>query len=201
MQSRSFEPSLSRHEQKRRSYDRAINLFLQGIIVANPHHDPTTTVEARLAHAREALLGEKPARGRKAIREDVKLFPLIEKAFKVEADKMKRAVIGRQRLETQAEWTRQLADPQKSVRGIAKEHLPAFAKPTTSPASTEDWLRRVLADLKLTVQDMADLEGFFYGDSPKAERLQRIFRDLKGLGIDSSSTLGIEMNDISPKQD
>ncbi len=70
-----------------------INLLLQGIIAANPHHNPTATPEARLAKAREALLGEKPSKGRKAIQEDVKLFPLLEDALKADRDQMLRLLM------------------------------------------------------------------------------------------------------------
>jgi hypothetical protein len=192
---------LSRDEQKQRSRDRMINLLLQGIIAANPHHDPTVTDEVRLARAREALLGETLGKGRTTIREDMKLFPLIEEALKAETDKMKRAFVGTQRPETQAEWQRELAEEPKSMRGIAKEHLSSFAKPSVQPASTVDWLRRALAKLDLTAQDMAELEGLFYGDSPKAERLQRIFGELRALGIDTVSPLGTESTDMTPKQE
>lgn len=201
MPPRSLEPRLSWAEQKERSRDRMINLLLQGIIAAHPHHDDRVTDEVRLARSREALLGETLGRGRTTIREDVKLFPLIGQALKAEMDKMKRAFIGVQRPETQAEWQRELAEDQKSMRGIAKEHLSSFAKPSVQPASTADWLRRALAKLDVTAQDMADLEGLFYGDSPKAERLQRIFDDLRALGIDAANPLGTESTDMTPKQD
>ena len=71
----------------------------------------------------------------------------------------------------------------------------------TMQESTEDWLRRALAKLDVTAQDMADLEGLFYGDSPKAERLQRIFDDLRALGIDTVNPVGTESDGITPKQD
>lgn len=200
MAPRSLQPRLPREEQKQRSRDRMINLLLQGIIAANPHHDPTATDEVRLARAREALLGETLGRGRTTIREDMKLFPLIEEALKAETDMMKRAFIGVQRPETQAEWQRELAEEPKSMRGIAKEHLSSFVKPFAQPASTADWLRRALANLDVTAQDMADLEGLFYGDSPKAERLQRVFDELRALGIDAVSPLGTESTDMTPKQ-
>lgn len=200
MPPRSLQPRLPRDAQKQRSRDRMVNLLLQGIIAANPHHDPTVTDEVRLARAREALLGEALGRGRTTIREDVKLFPLIETALKAETDKMKRAFIGVQRPETQAEWQRELAGEQKSMRGIAKEHLSSFAKPSAQPESTVDWLRRALAKLDVTTQDMADLEGLFYGDSPKAERLRRIFNDLGALGIDAVNPIGTKGDGITPKQ-
>lgn len=201
MASRSLQPRLAREKQEQRSRDRMINLLLQGIIAANPHHDPTVTDEVRLARAREALLGEALGRGRTSIREDVKLFPLIEEALKAETDKMKRAFVGVQRPETQSQWQRELAEEPKSMRGIAKEHLSSFVKPSAQPESTVDWLRRALAKLDVTVQDMADLEGLFYGDSPRAERLRRIFYDLRALGIDVVNPIGTESGGITPKQD
>tara|TARA_R110002012_G_scaffold77282_13_gene195921 strand:+ start:171333 stop:171686 length:354 start_codon:yes stop_codon:yes gene_type:complete len=93
MSKKSLEPGLPRQDQKQRSRDRMINLLLQGIIAANPHHNPTATPEARLAKAREALLGEKPSKGRKAIQEDVKLFPLLEDALKADRDQMLRLLM------------------------------------------------------------------------------------------------------------
>lgn len=201
MSPRDLKPRVPRGEQKQRSRDRMINLLLQGIIAANPHHDATVTAETRLAHAREALFGEKSAKGRTAMREDLKLFPLVEAALKAEKDKMKRAFIGVQRPDTQAEWTKELAEDGISMRRIAKKHASVFAKPMTMQESTEDWLRRALAKLDVTAQDMADLEGLFYGDSPKAEFLQRIFDDLRALGIDAMNPVGTKSEGIAPEQD
>lgn len=201
MASKSLQPRVPRDEQKQRSRDRMVNLLFKGIIAANPHHDPTVTDEVRLARAREALLGETLGRGRSTIREDVKLFPLIEQALKAEKDKMKRAFIGVQRPDTQAEWQRELAEDQKSMRAIAKDHLSLFAKPFAQPESTVDWLRRALAKLDVTAQDMADLEGLFYGDSPKAELLRCIFDDLRALGVDAVNPIGTIGDGITPKQE
>lgn len=190
MPPKTLEPRLPRAEQKQRSRERMVNLLLQSIITANPHHDPTVTPEARLAKAREALLGEKPSRGRKAIQEDLKLFPLLEDALKVEKDKMKRVVMSAQRDETIAEWTEQLASLDPTMRGIAERYAAEFAKPMTEIDSTKDWLRRTLQKLSVTASDMAELEGLFYGDSEKAQRLRRVLEDLEALGIASRDPLG-----------
>lgn len=198
---KSFKPSLPREEQKQRSRDRMINLLFRGIIDANPHHDPNVTAETRLARAREALLGEKPGRGRKAIQDGVELFPAIQEAFKYEIDKMKRLFLKRQKPEIQEKMERELAEPQKSMRAIAKSYVPEFEKSMTTPESTEDWLRKKLAGLPLTLHDMADLEGLFYGDLPKANRLQHIFDELRALGINNTNPIGAERNGITPKQD
>ena len=200
MPPRELRQSVPRDVQKRRSRDRLINLLLQGIIAANPHHDDTVTDEVRLARAREALLGEKLDKGRKTIRDDLKLFPLIEQALKAETDKMKRAFIGVQPPATQAEWQRELAEKPKSLRAIAKQHLPMFVKPSVQPESTIDRLRRTLKTLDLTTADMADLEGLFHGDSPKADRLRRIFDDLRMLGIDAVNPRGTESDALPPKR-
>ncbi len=167
-----------------------INLLLQGIIAANPHHNPTATPEARLAKAREALLGQKPPKGRKAIQEDVKLFPLLEDALKANRDQMLRLLMSAQKPEVQAQWKEELAEEDPSLRGIAKKHASDFAKPSVLPDSTEDWLRRAIKEMSVTGNDMAELEGLFRGDSPKAERLRRIFEDLQALGIASCDPLG-----------
>jgi hypothetical protein len=190
MSKKSLEPRLPREKQKRRSRDRMINLLLQGIIAANPHHNPTATPEARLAKAREALLGEKPSKGRKAIQEDVKLFPLLEEALKADRDQMLRLLMSAQEPEVQAQWKEELAEEDPSLRGIAKKHAPNFAKPSVLPDSTEDWLRRAIKEMSVTGNDMAELEGLFRGDSPKAERLRRILEDLQALGIASCAPLG-----------
>lgn len=190
MPPKSLEPRLPRDEQKLRSRDRMVNLLLQSIIAANPHHDRTMTPEVRLAKAREALLGEKPSRGRKAIQDDLKLFPLLEDALKVEKDKMKRAVMSAQSDETIAAWTEQLASLDPTMRGIAEKYAAEFSKPMTELDSTKDWLRRTIQKFSVTASDMAELEGLFYGDSEKAKRLRRILEDLEALGIASRGPLG-----------
>lgn len=167
-----------------------INLLLQGIIAANPHHDSTVTPEVRLVRAREALLGEKTTRGRKTIREDLQLFPLIEEALKADKDQLMRAFLHIQRPETQAEWEQELARPPKSLRAMAKEKAPEFQKPATALESAADRIRKSIAKMNLTPQDMADLEGLFHGDSEKAKCLQRIFDDLKTLGIACENPMG-----------
>ncbi|WP_350183140.1 hypothetical protein [Devosia marina] len=167
-----------------------VNLLLQSIIVANPHHDSAVTPEVRLAKAREALLGEKPTRGRKAIQDHLKLFPLLEDALKSEKDKMKRATISVQSDRTITEWTEQLASPDPTLRGIADEHAFKFAKPMTEIDSTKDWLRRAIQKLSVTASDMAELEGLFYGNTEKAKRLRRILEDLEALGIETRDPLG-----------
>ncbi|WP_340160258.1 hypothetical protein [uncultured Hoeflea sp.] len=83
-----------------------------------------------------------------------------------------------------------MAEEDPSLRGIAKKHAPDFAKPSVLPESTEDWLRRAIKEMSLTGNDMAELEGLFRGDSPKAERLRRIFEDLQALGMASCDPLG-----------
>lgn len=158
---KSFEPSLPREEQKQRSRDRMINLLFRGIIDANPHHDPNVTAETRLARAREALLGEKPGRGRKAIQDGVELFPTIQEAFKYEIDKMKRLFLKRQEPEVQEKIERELAEPQKSMRAIAKSYVTEFEKSMTTPESTEDWLRKKLAGLPLPCTIWLTSKGCF----------------------------------------
>lgn len=190
MSKKTLEPQLPREDQKQRSRDRIINLLLQGIIAANPHHSLTATPEARLAKAREALLGEKPSKGRKAIKEDVKLFPLLDDALKADRDQMHRLLMSAQKPEVQAQWKKELAEEDPSLRRIAKKHAPEFAKPSVLPESTEDWLRRAIKEMSVTGNDMAELEGLFRGDSPKAERLRRILEDLQALGIASCDPLG-----------
>lgn len=162
MSQKSLEPRLSRVQQKQRSLDRMVNLLLQGIIAANPHHNATTTPEARLTKAREALLGEKPSKGRKAIQEHMKLFPLLDEALKIDRDQMLRALIKHHKPEIQADLQKQLSQDSPSFRTIAKKHAPDFAKPSVLSSSTEDWLRRAITELSVTGQDMADLEGLFF---------------------------------------
>lgn len=190
MPPKSLEPRLPREDQKQRSRDRTINLILQAIIAANSHHDSTATPQVRLAKAREALFGEKPSRGRKAIQEDLKLFPLLDEALSAEKLKIRQSPTVVQELEDEP-----------SLRGIAKRHSPAFAKPSVKSESTEDWLRRAIKDISITPQDMSDLEGLFYGNSPRAERLQRIFDDLGALGIDCENPIGTKSAVLTPKQD
>jgi hypothetical protein len=167
-----------------------VNLLLQAIINANPHHDTTATPEKRLAKAREALLGEKPSNGRKAIQAHLKLFPLLEEALKTDRDRMLQVLLKYQKPEGREKLQEQMSQERPSFRMIAKKYAPEFSKPSVLPSSTEDWLRRAITDLSVTSQDMADLEGLFRGDSAKAERLRRIFADLRALGIASSDPLG-----------
>lgn len=201
MSSGSLEPPLPREQQKRRSRDRMINVLLQGIIAANPHHDPSVTMETRLARAREALLGEKPPKGRKAIQNELELFAVFEEALKVEVDNMKRFAMRVQSPETQEQWRREIDREALSARGIAKAHGPSFSRSMTTPESTEDWLRRIVTNLPVTLKDMVDLEGLIYGNSPQAQCLQRIFDDLQFLGVNCTSPIGTKGDDLTPKQD
>ena len=178
-----------------------INLLLLSIIDANPHHDPTMTREKRLANSRETLLGEKPARGRKAIQLGVKLFSLLDEAHKAEKHKIMRAVMKHQSPEVQAEWEEEFNKKPRSLRGIAKKHSAAFESPMVKPESTEDQLRRTPKNMQVTAQDMADLEGLFYGNSPKAKRLQNIISELNALGINCSLPPGMKNDELNPKQD
>jgi hypothetical protein len=189
MPPKSLQPQLPRDEQKRRSNDRLINLLLMGIIAKNDHHSGEAP-ETRLAKAREALLGGKPARGRKATHDELKLFPLLDEALQAEKLKIKRP--GSDEQEPKAEASR---------RGLAKKYAPDFTKTMTEEKSTEDWLRRTIKNLPITSTDMADLEGLFHGDSPQIERLQRIFDDLNAIGIAGKNPVGIESAGKTPKQD
>lgn len=191
-------PRLPRNEQKQRSNDRLTNILLTAIIKANPHHDPTVKDETRLARAREALLGEPNSRGRKSIKDDLLLFPVYEAAFRIEKDKMKRALFSVQGQEVQGEWTKQLEQDVASETGIAKEFAPNFTREMTEKKSIEDWLRKIIGSLSLTSADMADLEGLASGDSPKAERLKRILGDLEAVGIRCQSPFRTEIDDLSP---
>ena len=201
MPPKSLEPRLPRKDQKERSRDRMIDLLLLGIISENPAHIPGIKDTTRLARAREALFGEKNQRGQKPTQNPVLLFPIIAEALKADMDQMMRLLKGVQIPEIQAEWAARLSEAEPSFRGLAKKYAPDFAKAMTEKSSTEDWLRRAIKDISVTGQDMADLEGLFYGDSPKVQRLQRIFDDLKALGIECENPVGTESADITPKQD
>jgi hypothetical protein len=189
MPPKSLQPRLPRNEQKQRSNKRLINFLLMGIIAENSHHSGVAP-ETRLAKAREALLGETPARGRKAIHDDLKLFPLLDEALQSEKLKIK-----------QPDPDGLAAEGEPSQRGLAKKHAAAFANPYVKAESTQDWLRRAIKKMSITSKDMADLEGLFHGDSPQVERLQRIFDDLNAIGIASKNPIGTESADITPKQD
>ncbi|WP_146347867.1 hypothetical protein [Falsiphaeobacter marinintestinus] len=201
MSKKSLHPHLPRVEQKQRSRDRLINLLLTAIIRANPHHDPTVKDETRLARAREALLGEPNSRGRKSIKDDLQLFPVYQAAFRAEHDIMKRVLLAVQDYEIQEEWKEQLEEGYASETGIAKKFAPKFSREMTEQKSIEDWLRKIIGGLSFTSTDMADLEGLVSGDSPKAERLQRILADLEAIGIPSKSLFRTEMDDLNPDTD
>jgi len=178
-----------------------IDLLMLGIISENPAHVPGIKDTTRLARAREALFGEKNERGQKSTRDPLLLFPIIAEALKADRDEMMRLLKSLQTPEVQVEWEARLSEAEPSFRGLAKKYAPDFVKAMTEMSSTEDWLRRAIKDISVTGQDMADLEGLFHGDSPKAERLQRIFDDLKALGIECKSPIGTGSADITPKQD
>jgi len=198
---KSLEPRLPRDKQKQRSRDRIIDLLLLGIITKNPPHKHGIKDATRLARAREALFGDKNEKGQKSTQSPAHLFPIIAEALKADRDQMMRFLKGAQTLEVQAEWETKLAEGEPSFRGLAKKYAPDFAKAMTEKTSTEDWLRRAIKYITVTSQDMADLEGLFYGDSPKAERLQRIFDDLEAFGINCENPIGTKSADITPKQD
>ncbi|MCQ2002871.1 hypothetical protein [Rhizobium sp. NRK18] len=201
MPPKSLQPQLPRDEQKLRSRDRMIDLLLLGIIAANPIENVKTKDVTRLARARAALLGDENNQGQKPTHNPVLLFPIIAEALKADRDQMMRLLKSAQKPEIQVEWDAKLAEAEPSFRGLAKKYAPDFAKIMTATTSTEDWIRRAIDDISVTGQDMADLEGLFHGDSPKAERLQRIFDDLNGLGIACKNPIGTETTDITPKQD
>jgi len=201
MPQKSLQPRLPREEQKRLSRDRMINLLLLGIIAANPIENGKTKDVTRLARARAALFGDDNNQGQKPTHNPVLLFPIIAEALKADRDQMMHLLKGAQKPEVQAEWDAKLTEAEPSFRGLAKKYAPDFAKAMTATTSTEDWLRRAIDEIKVTGHDMADLEGLFHGDSPKAERLQRIFDDLNGHGIACKNLIGTETTDITPKQD
>ncbi len=126
------------------------------------------------------------------------LFPVYEAAFRVENDKMKRALLSFQDQEVRDEWVKQLEKDVASETGIAKEFAPEFTREMTEQKSIEDWLRKIIGALSLTSADMADLEGLVAGDSPKAERLKRIFAELEAVGIRSQSPFRTEIDDLNP---
>ncbi len=126
------------------------------------------------------------------------LFPLYEAALRIEKDRMKRALLSVQDQETQGEWTSQLEQDVASETGIAKRFAPEFLREMTEQKSIEDWLRKIIGTLSLTSADMADLESLVSGDSPKAERLQRILDDLEAVGIHSKSPFRTEIDDLNP---
>lgn len=201
MPPKSLEPRLPRDEQKQRSRDRMIDLLLLGIIAENPPHKHGIKDATRLARAREALFGEINEKGQKSTQSPAHLFPIIAEALKADRDQMMRLLKGAQTQEVQAEWEDKFVDNEPSLRGLAKKYAPEFAKVMTTQGSTEDWLRRAIKDIVVTGQDMAELEGLFHGDSPKAKRLQRIFDDLKALGINCENPIGTENADITPMPD
>ena len=201
MSKKSLLPRLPQIEQKLRSNDRLTNILLTAIIKANPHHDPTVKDETRLARARDALLGEPNSRGRKSIKDDLLLFPLYEAALRVEKDRMKRALLSVQDQETQGEWTCQLEQDVASETAIAKRFAPEFLREMPEQKSIEDWLRKIIGTFSLTSADMADLEGLVSGDSPNAQRLQRILDDLEAVGVHSKSPFRTEIDDLNPDTD
>ncbi|MCM2291427.1 hypothetical protein NAC44_03675 [Allorhizobium sp. BGMRC 0089] len=177
-----------------------IDLLLLGIIIANPIEKGKTKDVTRLARARAALFGDENKQGQKSTHNPVLLFPIIAEALKADRDQMMRFLKSVQKQEIQVEWDAKLAEAEPSFRGLAKKYAPDFAKAMTSMTSTEDWLRRAIDDIPVTEQDMADLEGLFHGDSPKAERLKRIFDDLNGLGIACENPIGTKTTDITPER-
>lgn len=200
MTPKSLASRLPREEQKQRSRDRMIDLLLSGIIAANSPHLEGIKDTTRLARAREALFGDKNEKGQKSTRDPVLLFNIIAEALKADRDQMLRLIKDRQKPETRAELEATLDEAEPSFRSLAKKYAPDFAKTMTTTGSTEDWLRKALNEISVTGQDMADLEGLVHGDSPKAKRLQRIFDDLNALGIACKNPIGIETDDLTPKQ-
>lgn len=201
MSPKSLAPRLPREEQKRRSRDRMIDLILLGIIAEHPIENKKIKGVTRLARARAALFGDENKQGQKSTHNLVLLFPIVAEALKTDRDQIMRLLRSAQKPEVKAEWDTKLAEAEPSFRGLAKKYAPAFAKAMTATTSTEDWLRRALDEIAVTGQDMADLEGLFHGGSPKAERFQRIFDDLNGLGIACKNPIGTETTDITPKRD
>lgn len=197
MAPKSLEPQLPRDQQKQRSRELAIDLFLMGIIAANPPNDQKDTNTKRLARAREALFGDKNKRGRKSTRDLVGMFPMFAELFKSDRDKSTRLVKRFQTPEVQAEWDAKLAEAELSLRGLAKKYGPQFEKKMTKIESTEDRLRREMANSSPTAQDIADLEGYYHGNSPKAGLLKGIFEDLNGLGIECRYPVGIQTDQLT----
>ena len=147
MSKKSLLPRLARTEQKQRSNDRLTNILLTAIIKANPHHDPTVKDETRLARAREALLGEPNSRGRKSTRDDLLLFPVYEAAFRVENDKMKRALLSFQDQEVRDEWVKQL-EKDVGALSLTSADMADLEGLVAGDSPKAERLKRILADLE-----------------------------------------------------
>lgn len=199
MSLKSLQPRLPRDEEKKRSRDLMINLLLLGIIAEHPVKGKPIKDPTRLARAREALFGDNNTKGQKSTLNPVPLYPLIDEAFKTEMDGMRRLTMSRQSPEVREKFKAKIAESEPTFRGLANKYSSYFKKNMTETSSTEDWLRRALNNISITGHDLAELEGLYYGNSPEAERLQRVFDDLNSLGIACKSPVGTKKDDITPK--
>ena len=141
-----------------------------------------------MSQAREALLGEKPRRGRKVYTDDVELFPFIREQLKHKSDALMRAVLGRYPPDVRIQIEAELARPKKSARRAAHDVVGRVERRNVEISSTVDRVRAV-DPTKLTSSEVADLEGLYHNDSGKARALQRAFDGLSALGIRSLNPL------------
>lgn len=182
---------ISREEQKRRSRDRHVNHLLLRIILAHPDPTRSTTPEQRLARAREALLGVKSSSGRPSQIDDYALFHMNANQRKGEMDSMMRALRHLLPDEVRTRWDAIISRDPESIHAIATRMAEeGLGQSVQSQSSYIDRLRRKAADLNLTTQDMADIEGLIYGNSDWAHRIETILDGLNRLGIPSKVPLG-----------
>lgn len=198
MSTKSLQPRLPRSEQERRSQERLVNLLISAIVQAYPYHSPDVKDQTRVARAREALFGERIPRGQKSIKDDIKLFPIYAEALRHEVEALEYAISQENRLTPHEQMEDQANTNEKSDAAIAREFSSKIDPRVRAPESTDRWLRKLISEFSLTATDMADLEGLFVGDSPKAERLRRIFSDLEAIGVLSKSPFRTEIDDLNP---
>lgn len=149
------------------------------------------TPARRLGAVRQALLGEKPHRGRASIDDELLLFPIVAEMQKPEMDQWMRALKRLLSEEGQVAYQAEIDRPPLSARDAARRAVDGTARdPSIQPESWIDRLRRKAAEADLTSQDIADLAGLVQGNSAKAELLARLISELRSLGISVNSPLG-----------
>lgn len=148
------------------------------------------TVERRLSAAREALFGQKRARGRSKIADELEFYHIVKELRKSNYDVVMRFMKSFSSEDQGAVLQKEIDRKPNSMRGAAgKQAENARRYENREEQSIIDRLRRKAVKSKLTTQDMADLEGLINGNSVEVRLLQRLLHDLQRLGIEVDSTL------------
>lgn len=165
---------------------RQVDLLLLSIIRAYEHPDGKSEAE-RLAVVRNALFGEKRARGRAQAQDDLALFKIHNELRKRELDGLRRAIAKRDaRFRTPDREAEIARDPMKVREAARHFHGLAGQSANVNDDSVEHRLRRK-AGKQMTTKEMAEIESLFDQDAPHTRSVVSVLELLESLGVRSET--------------